>query len=56
MKPLERLTDRVTFRNGIIVFAEMVVLTLSSTSARRVVAAIAASVFGVPSVADPTRV
>jgi hypothetical protein len=50
MKPLERLTHRVTFRTGIIVFAAMVVLALSSTSARRVgLAAIAASVVGVRS-------
>jgi pimeloyl-ACP methyl ester carboxylesterase len=50
MKPFERLTHRVTFRSGIIVFAAMVVLALSSTSARRVgFAIIAASVVGVPS-------
>ena len=42
MKPLERLTHRVTFRSGIIVFAAMVVLALSSTSARRVGLAAAA--------------
>ena len=50
MKPLERLTRHVTFRNGIIVFAAMVVLTLSSTSARRAgLAVLAASVVAVPS-------
>jgi pimeloyl-ACP methyl ester carboxylesterase len=50
MKPIERLTHRFTFRTGIIVFAAMVVLALSSTSARRVgLAAIAASVVGVRS-------
>jgi pimeloyl-ACP methyl ester carboxylesterase len=50
MKPLERLTHRVTFRTGIIIFAAMVVLALSSTSARRLgLAVIAASVVGVPS-------
>jgi len=38
MKPLERLTHIVRFRSGIIVFAAMVVLALSSTSARRVAA------------------
>ena len=36
MKPLERPTDRVAFRAGIIVFAALLVLALSSTSARRV--------------------
>lgn len=36
MKPLERPTHRVAFRAGIIVFAALQVLALSSTSARRV--------------------
>jgi len=36
MKPLERPTHRVAFRAGIIVFAALLVLALSSTSARRV--------------------
>ena len=36
MKPLERLTHRVSFRTGIIVFGAMTCLALSSTSARRV--------------------
>lgn len=36
MKPLERLTHRVTFRAGIIVCAATMVLALSATSARRV--------------------
>ena len=50
MKPLDRLTNRVGFRTGIIVFAAMVVLALSSTSARRVgLAVVPASVVGVPS-------
>jgi hypothetical protein len=50
MKPLERLTRRVNFRTGIIVFAAMVVLALSSTAARRVgLAVTAASVGGFPS-------
>jgi Epoxide hydrolase N terminus len=50
MKPLERLTHRVGFRTGIIVFAAMVVLAISSMSARRVgLAVLAASVVGVPS-------
>jgi pimeloyl-ACP methyl ester carboxylesterase len=50
MKPLERLTHRVSFRTGIIVFAAMVVLAISSMSARRVgLAVIAASVVDVPS-------
>jgi hypothetical protein len=35
MKPLERLVHGVTFRAGIIVFALMMVLAISSTSARR---------------------
>jgi len=52
MKRLEQLTHRVTFRGGIIVFAAMLVLALSSTFARRVgLAVIAASVVGVPSAA-----
>jgi hypothetical protein len=38
MKRFERLTHRVTFRAGIIVFTAMMVLALSSTSARRVTA------------------
>src|SRR5262249_38598540 len=50
MKPLERPTHRVSFRTGMIVFAAMVVLALSSTSGRRVgLAVLAASVVGVPS-------
>jgi len=50
VKPLERLTHRVSFRTGIIVFAAMVILAISSMSARRVgLAVIAASVVGVPS-------
>src|SRR5262245_19151285 len=49
MKPFERLTARVTFRTGIIIFAATVVLALASTSARRVgLAVIAAGVVGVP--------
>jgi hypothetical protein len=43
MKPLERPTDRVAFRAGIIVFAALLVLALSSTSARRVEPAMHAS-------------
>jgi len=35
MKPLERPTRRVASRAGIIVFAAMMVLVLSSASARR---------------------
>jgi hypothetical protein len=50
MKPLERLTHRVSFRSRIIVLAAIPVLALSSTSARRVgLSVIAASVVGVPS-------
>jgi hypothetical protein len=46
MNPLGRLAHRVSFRSGVMVFAAMVVLALSSTSARRVGrAVIAASVF-----------
>jgi hypothetical protein len=45
----ERLTGRVTFRSGIIVCVAMVILALSSTSARHVrVAVLAASVVGLP--------
>src|SRR5262249_12445116 len=52
MKRLERLTQRVTFRGGIIVLAAMVVLALSSPPVGRVgLAVIAASVVGVPSAA-----
>jgi hypothetical protein len=47
MKPLEQLAHRVTFRSGIIVFAAMVVLALSSTSARRVGLAVIARPRGV---------
>jgi pimeloyl-ACP methyl ester carboxylesterase len=35
MKPLERLTHRVGFRTGVLVFVAMTCLALSSTSARR---------------------
>src|SRR5262245_60206144 len=50
MTPLERLTHRVGFRTGVVVFAAMVVLALWSTSARRVgFAVIAASIVGAPS-------
>src|SRR5262245_59504920 len=50
MKPFERLTRRVTFRTGIIVFAVMAVLALSSTAGRRFGPAVAAAtVVGVPS-------
>jgi peptide-methionine (S)-S-oxide reductase len=49
MKPLERLTHRVSVRSGTIVCAAIVVLALSSTSARRVGLSVnAASVVGVP--------
>jgi len=52
MKPLEQLTHRSRFRTGIIVFAAMVVLALSSTSARRAgLAVMAASVVGFRSAA-----
>jgi hypothetical protein len=47
MRPLERLTHRVSVRSGIIVLAAIVVLALSSTSCRRVGRfVIAASVVG----------
>ena len=36
MKPLERLTQRISVRAGLIVSAAMIVLALSSTSAQRV--------------------
>src|SRR5687767_5243503 len=36
MTPFERPTRRVAFRAGIVAFATMIVLALSSTSARRV--------------------
>jgi hypothetical protein len=50
MKPFERLNDVLTFRRGIIVIAAIVVLALSSASARRVgLAVLAATVVGVPS-------
>jgi len=50
MKRLEQLTNHVTVRTGIIVVAAMIVVSLSSTSARRVgVAALAATFFGVAS-------
>jgi Epoxide hydrolase N terminus len=50
MKPLERLTHRVSVRSGIIVLAAIVVLALSSTSVRRVGRSVlAANVVGVPS-------
>jgi pimeloyl-ACP methyl ester carboxylesterase len=53
MKPLERLTHRVSVRSGIFVLAAIMVLAVSSTSARRVGrSAIGASVVGVPS-AEP---
>src|SRR5215204_4320961 len=52
MKPLERLTHRVTFRSGLIVVAVTTVLALSSTSARRVgidvLAATAIAVWSAP--------
>src|SRR6476646_2241546 len=50
MKRLEQLTNHVTVRTGIIVVAAMIVVALSSTSARRVgVAALAATFVGVAS-------
>jgi epoxide hydrolase-like protein len=50
MKPFERLSDALTFRRGIIVIVAIVVLALSSESARRVgLAVLAATVVGVPS-------
>jgi pimeloyl-ACP methyl ester carboxylesterase len=50
MKRLEQLTNHVTVRTGIIVVAAMIVVALSSTSARRVgVAALAATVIGMAS-------
>jgi hypothetical protein len=50
MKPLERLTHRVTFRSGTIVVAATMVLALPSTSARRVgLDVLAATVIGVSS-------
>jgi pimeloyl-ACP methyl ester carboxylesterase len=50
MKPLDRLSHAVTFRTGIIVFGTLLVLALSSTSARRVgLAVVAASVVALPS-------
>src|SRR5215470_14036850 len=52
MKPLERLTHRIGFRTGTIVFGAMVVLALSSASVRRLgLAVIAARAVGVPSAA-----
>jgi len=39
MKPLERLTHRISFPAGIIVSAAMIVLALASTSAQRVTSA-----------------
>ena len=39
MKPLERLTQRISVRAGIIVSAAMIVLALASTSAQRVTSA-----------------
>ena len=58
MKPLEPLTRRVTFRAGIIVFAAMMVLALSSTVARRMGPAMqAAAAVGIvaatPAAAEP---
>jgi hypothetical protein len=50
MKPPDRLTNRANFRRGIIVFAAViVVLALSSTSARRVGSVVLAASVGVPS-------
>ena len=50
MKPLERLTQHIIFRRGIIVVAAIVVLALSSTSAHRVgLVALAATVVGIAS-------
>jgi pimeloyl-ACP methyl ester carboxylesterase len=50
MKRLVQLTRRVTFRSGVIAAAAMMVLALSSTSARRVgVVALAATVVGLAS-------
>jgi hypothetical protein len=47
MKPLERLTHRITLQSGIIVVAATMVLALSSTSARRVgLDVLAATVIG----------
>jgi pimeloyl-ACP methyl ester carboxylesterase len=50
MKPLEHLTQRVTFRSGVIVFGGLLCLALLSTSARRVgLAVLAAAAVGVAS-------
>jgi hypothetical protein len=50
MKTFERLTHGGTFRSGIVGAADMMVLALSSASARRVgLAALAATVVGIPS-------
>src|SRR5262245_52189306 len=50
MKPLERLTHQVTFRNGIIVVAATIVLALLSMSKHvMVLAMLAAAVVGVSS-------
>jgi pimeloyl-ACP methyl ester carboxylesterase len=52
MKRFERLSHRATLRHGMIVVGAMMVLGLSSTSARRVgLALLAASVVGVPAAA-----
>jgi pimeloyl-ACP methyl ester carboxylesterase len=49
MKPLDRLTNRVTIRRGIIVFAAVIiVVALSSTSAHRVGLGVLAASAGVP--------
>jgi pimeloyl-ACP methyl ester carboxylesterase len=49
MKPIERLTECVTFRNGIIIAGAMILLALSSTLARRVgLSVLAAGIVAVP--------
>jgi len=49
MKRLEQLTNHVTVRTGIVVVAAMMVVALSSPSARRVGAVLAAAVVGMAS-------
>jgi pimeloyl-ACP methyl ester carboxylesterase len=57
MKRLEQLIHHVTFRSGIIVVAVMIVLALSSTSARRAgVVALAATLVGMTSTPTGTGI
>ena len=53
MKPLERLTQRISVRAGIIVSAAMIVLALASTSAQRVGPLMNATAVGIAAATPP---